>query len=199
MRFRNLILEDGRRRDVIRAVVKDIIKLYKDEDEGEFYLPNYYDEENDFYEFPNLGETFVVEVVLEQNEDLESFKVNANYYHNEDIIEVTIEYNPNNKTRMTYDLVGELNEVIAHEIRHIDQKVKGTFNLDGPEEEDPHKYYTQPHELDAQVFGFKRLAKITKTPMDVVVKRWFKTHGDVHRLTDEQAQDVISKILNYKK
>ena len=102
-----------------------------------------------------------MEVVLEQNEDLESFKVNANYYHNEDIIEVTIEYNPNNKTRMTYDLVGELNEVIAHEIRHIDQKVKGTFNLDGPEEKDPYKYYTQPHELDAQVFGFKRLAKIT--------------------------------------
>jgi len=199
MRFRNLILEDGRRRDVIRAVVKDIIKLYKDEDEGEFYLPNYYDDEKDFYEFLNLGEAFVVEVVLEENEDLESFKVNANYYYNEDIIEVAIEYNPNNKTRMTYDLVGELNEVISHEIRHIDQKVKGTFDLDVPEEKDPYKYYTQPHELDAQVFGFKRLAKITKTPMDVVVKRWFKTHGDVHRLTNEQAQDVISKILNYRK
>lgn len=199
MRFRNLILEDGRRRDVIRAVVKDIIKLYKDEDEGEFYLPNYYDDENDFYEFLKLGETFVVEVVLEQNEDLESFKVNADYYQNDDIIGVTIEYNPNNKTRMTYDLVGELNEVISHEIRHINQKVKGTFDLDVPEEKDPYKYYIQPHELDAQVFGFKRLAKITKTPIDVVVKRWFKTHGDVHRLTDEQAQDVISKILNYKK
>lgn len=199
MRFKNLILEDGRRRDVIRAVVKDIIKLYKDEDEGEFYLPNYYNDENDFYEFPNLGEFFVVEVVLEQNEDLESFKVNAGYYHNEDLIELTIEYNPNNKTRITYDLVGELNEVISHEIRHLDQKVKGTFDLDVPEEKDPYKYYTQPHELDAQVFGFKRLSKITRTPIDVVVKRWFKTHGDIHRLTNEQAQDVISKLLNYKK
>jgi len=198
MKFRNLILEDGRRRDVIRAVVKDIIKLYKEEDEGEFHLPNYYDEENDFYEFPNLGEAFLIEVILEQNEDLESFKVNADYYHNDDIIEVTIEYNPNNKTRITYDLVGELNEVIAHEIRHIDQKVKGTFDLNVDDVEDPYEYYTQPHELDAQVFGFKRLSKITKTPIDVVVKRWFKTHKDVHRLTDEQATDVISKILNYK-
>jgi len=198
MKFRNLILEDGRRRDVIRAVVKDIIKLYKEEDEGEFHLPNYYDEENDFYEFPNLGEAFLIEVILEQNEDLESFKVNADYYHNEGIIEVTIEYNPNNKTRITYDLVGELNEVIAHEIRHIDQKVKGTFDLNVDDVEDPYEYYTQPHELDAQVFGFKRLSKITKTPIDVVVKRWFKTHKDVHRLTDEQATDVISKILNYK-
>jgi len=198
MKFRNLILEDGRRRDVIRAVVKDIIKLYKEEDEGEFHLPNYYDEENDYYEFPNLGEAFLIEVILEQNEDLESFKVNADYYHNEGIIEVTIEYNPNNKTRITYDLVGELNEVIAHEIRHIDQKVKGTFDLNVDDVEDPYEYYTQPHELDAQVFGFKRLSKITKTPIDVVVKRWFKTHKDVHRLTDEQATDVISKILNYK-
>ena len=58
MGFKNLILEDGRRRDVIRTVVKDIIKLYKDEDEGEFYLPNYYDDTNDFYGFPNFGETF---------------------------------------------------------------------------------------------------------------------------------------------
>jgi len=198
MKFRNLILEDGRRRDVIRVVVKDIIKLFKEEDEGEFHLPNYYDEENDYYEFPNLGEVFLIEVILEQNEDLESFKVNADYYHNDDIIEVTIEYNPNNKTRITYDLVGELNEVIAHEIRHIEQKVKGTFDLGGDDVEDPYEYYTQPHELDAQVFGFKRLSKITKTPMDVVVKRWFKTHKDVHRLTDEQATDVISKILNYK-
>jgi hypothetical protein len=199
MKFKDLILEDGRRKEIIRTLVKDIIELYKKEDDGEFYLPDYKDEDKDFYEFPNFGEAFVLEVVLEPNESLESFKVDANYYKEDGVIELVIEYNPNNKTRMTYDLVGELNEIIAHEIRHINQKIKGTFDLSGPEEEDPYKYYIQPHELDAQVFGFTRLSKITKAPMDVVVKRWFKTHGDVHRLTNEQAQDVISKILNYRK
>jgi len=196
MDYRGLLLEDGRRREIIRTIVRDIIKVYKEEDDGEFYLPNYVDDEKDFYEFNNFGSELIVELVLQPNEDIESFKVDGNFYKDDDIIELILEYNPNNKTKITYDLIGELNEVIAHEIRHVDQKDKGTYDLDGPEEKDPYKYYTQPHEIDAQVFGFKRLSKITKTPFDVVVKRWFNTHKDVHRLDDKQVRDVMSKILN---
>jgi hypothetical protein len=196
MNYKELLLEDGRRRDIIRTIVRDVIKIYKEEDDGEFYLPNYVDDEKDFYEFNNFGSELVVELVLQPNEDVESFKVDGNFYKDDDIIELILEYNPNNKTKMTYDLIGELNEVIAHEIRHVDQKDKGTYDLSGPEEKDPYKYYTQPHEIDAQVFGFKRLSKITKTPFDVVVKRWFNTHKDVHRLDDKQVRDVMSKILN---
>lgn len=196
MNYKGLLLEDGRRREIIRTIVRDIIKVYKEEDDGEFYLPNYVDDEKDFYEFNNFGSELVVELVLQPNEDVESFKVDGNFYKDDDIIEIILEYNPNNKIKITYDLIGELNEVIAHEIRHVDQKDKGTYDLSGPEEKDPYKYYTQPHEIDAQVFGFKRLSKITKTPFDVVVKRWFNTHKDVHRLDDKQVRDVMSKILN---
>jgi len=196
MNYRELLLEDGRRREIIRTVVRDIIKVYKEEDDGEFYLPNYIDDEKDFYEFNNFGSEFIVELVLQPNENVESFKVDGNFYKDDDIIELILEYNPSNKTKITYDLIGELNEVIAHEIRHIDQRDKGTYDLSGPEEKDPYKYYTQPHEIDAQVFGFKRLSKITKTPFDVVVKRWFNTHKDVHKLNDKEVIDVMSKILN---
>jgi hypothetical protein len=196
MNYRELLLEDGRRREIIRTVVRDIIKVYKEEDDGEFYLPNYIDDEKDFYEFNNFGSEFIVELVLQPNENVESFKVDGNFYKDDDIIELILEYNPSNKTKITYDLIGELNEVIAHEIRHIDQRDKGTHDLSGPEEKDPYKYYTQPHEIDAQVFGFKRLSKITKTPFDVVVKRWFNTHKDVHKLNDKEVIDVMSKILN---
>jgi len=196
MNYRELLLEDGRRREIIRTVVRDIIKVYKEEDDGEFYLPNYIDDEKDFYEFNNFGSEFIVELVLQPNENIESFKVDGNFYKDDDIIELILEYNPSNKTKITYDLIGELNEVIAHEIRHIDQRDKGTHDLSGPEEKDPYKYYTQPHEIDAQVFGFKRLSKITKTPFDVVVKRWFNTHKDVHKLNDKEVIDVMSKILN---
>lgn len=196
MNYKELLLEDGRRREIIRTVVRDIIKVYKEEDDGEFYLPNYIDDEKDFYEFNNFGSEFIVELVLQPNENVESFKVDGNFYKDDDIIELILEYNPSNKTKITYDLIGELNEVIAHEIRHIDQRDKGTHDLSGPEEKDPYKYYTQPHEIDAQVFGFKRLSKITKTPFDVVVKRWFNTHKDVHKLNDKEVIDVMSKILN---
>jgi len=192
-----LLLEDNRRRDIIRNIIRDIIKVYKVEDEGEFYLPMYINDEVDFYDFPGT-EGLVVVLEVEMNEGVESFRVDANFYRNDGIIEIIIEYNPEIKEKIMYDLIGELNELVAHEVRHIDQRTKGTYNLDVPEEKDPYKYYIQPHEIDAQVFGFKRLAKITKTPFDTVVKRWFKTHKDLHQLTDQEEQDVISKILNHK-
>lgn len=199
MNLKKILLEDGRRREIIRTLVRDIIKVYKSEDEGEFYLPNYIDEENDFYNFPSINYDFVIELILKTDETIEGFKVDANFYREDYIISVEIDYNPEIKKTLTYDLVGELNEILAHEIRHIDQMIKGTHDLDVPEEEDPYKYYTQDHELDAQVFGFKRLSKITNTPFDVVVKRWFQTHKDVHRLNDEETKSVVNKILNYKK
>ena len=37
-------------------------------------------------------------------------------------------------------------------------------------ESDPIKYYTQPHELDAQVYGFKRLSKLRNKPFEQVVR-----------------------------
>jgi len=196
MKSKFVILEDGRQRNVIRTFVRDIIIVFKDEEDGEFYLPNYIDDSREIYNFPGVGVDIAIELVIEVNENIETFKVDANYFRDDEIIQIIIEYNPKNKKTLLYDLVGELNEVIAHELRHTQQKRKGTFNLDVPEETDPFKYYTQEHELDAQRFGFKRLAKITKTPFDVIVKRWFQTHKDVHNLNDEQVKEVISKILN---
>jgi hypothetical protein len=192
-----LLLEDNRRRDIIRNIIRDIVKVYKAEDEGEFYLPMYINDEVDFYNFPGTDGLAVV-LETEMSEDVETFKVDANFYRNDGIIEIIVEYNPEIKEKIMYDLIGELNELVAHEVRHIDQRTKGTYDLDIPEEKDPYKYYIQPHEIDAQVFGFKRLSRLTKTPFDVVVKRWFKTHKDLHQLTDQEVQDVIARILNHK-
>jgi F0F1-type ATP synthase gamma subunit len=61
------------------------------------------------------------------------------------------------------------------------------------------KYYTKPHELDAQIFGFKRISKLTKTPFDVVVKRWFNTHHNLHQMDDKDVKYVIKKIMDFKK
>jgi hypothetical protein len=194
----NLLLENKKRRNVIRTLVKDIITVFKGEDEGEYYLPNYLDNE-DFYNFLDFNHDLTVELNLVEDESLDSFKLDAWLWGNEDVIEVVITYNPNIKNNITFKLIGELNEVIGHEIRHIDQKYRNLFDINVPEEKDPYKYYTQPHEIDAQVFGFKRLSKLTKRPFEVVVKEWFDTHEDVHKLSADEVNDVISKLLNYKK
>jgi hypothetical protein len=190
------LFEDGRKREVTRTIVRDIVQVFKDEDEGEYYLPNYVNDEHDFYNFAGLDMDLAIELVITPKEDIPNFKVDANYFRDDDIIQIEIEYNTKNKKKLLYDLVGELNEVIAHEIKHVNQNITGSHDLNVPEPSDPYEYYTQEHELDAQKAGFRRLAKLTKTPMDVVVKRWFKTHKDIHGLTEKESMDVISKILN---
>ena len=61
--------------------------------------------------------------------DVDDFIVDGNYWGSDDIMEIIIDYNPDVKSKILYDLVGELNQVVAHEIRHIDQRNKKTFNL----------------------------------------------------------------------
>ena len=85
---------------------------------------------------------------------------------------------------------------IHYALRYIDKHIE--FDFDGEEEEDPVKYYTDPKELDAQVFGFKRMSKLTGKPFEEVVKNWFKTHMDFHHMNDDQVEYVIGKIMEYK-
>lgn len=195
----DLIVEDSRRRDIIRQIIKDIITIYKSEDEGEYYLPDEVDENRDFYIFSDTGAKVKVELTIQENPNRETFKIDASYYRRENIIEVIIDYNPEKKEKIIYDLIGQLNELIAHEIRHVDQKHKGIYNLEIDEPEDPYEYYTQPHELDAQYFGFKRMSKMTKKPMEVLVRQWFENNYDLHQLEGQQKEDVINKILNFRK
>jgi hypothetical protein len=198
MKIKILTEMDNRRRNVIRTLVRDIIKLYKIEEEGEFYLPNYIDENEDFYNFPGFSHDIVLQVSLEIDDNVEDYKLNGDYWRDEDIIEINIKYNPNVKEQITYDLVGDLNELIGHEIRHIDQKTKSLYNLYTDEPDNPFEYYMQPHEIDAQVFGFKRLERLSKKPFESLVRRWFERNKDIHQLTDSEVEIVINEILKHK-
>lgn len=191
-------MEDNRRREVIRKIVKDLIIVFKDNEEGDFYLPEYFEDRIMVYDFPGLNESLTIEFKMSINESIDNFIVDANYYGEEDIIEINLEYNPKNKRVMAYDLIGELNEIVAHEIRHVDQQNKGMFDLNKKDETDPYKYYLQPHEMDAQIFGFNRLSKLTRKPFEEIVRNWYKTHKDLHRLTDSQSEKIINKLLMMK-
>ena len=183
-------------RQPIREIVKSIVKLFKENDEGEFVLPEDLGDEEMVYAFKKIKTNFTVELVIEQNPYIKGFFVDGNLWRDDDTIEIIIEYNPEDKRKILYDLVGKVNEVLAHEIRHIIQGEKGMFDLDVPEEEDPYKYYTQPHELDALNYGFKRLSRITKKPLEVVVNDWFNTNKDIHRMNDNEVNKVVQKILD---
>jgi hypothetical protein len=198
LKIRSLLKEDNNKREEIRTIVRDIITIFKNNDEGDFYLPEDVNDE-EFYDFKKINATLTIELTITIDDEIDGFEVNADWISEDDVIELSIIYNPENKNRLLYDLSGELNEIIAHEIRHIHQEVTGSYNTKVRKSIQGKKYYTQPHELDAQIFGFKRISKLTKTPFDIVVKRWFNTHKNLHQLDDKDVKYVIDKIMEFKK
>ena len=183
----------------LEKLLETLFQSLKKNDEGDFYLPEEITDEH-FYDFDKIDALLTIELKITINDEIDTFEVDADWVLEDDVIVLTIEYNSENKKRLLYDLIGELNEIIAHEIRHIDQDTTGSYNTKVSKLlKTEKKYYTKPHELDAQIFGFKRISKLTKTPFDVVVKRWFNTHHNLHQMDDKDVKYVIKKIMNFKK
>ena len=192
------IQEQKMTRYAIRSVVKDIVKVLKTNEEGEYTLPD-----NDYgggYEFNRFPVEFSVDLYVSHDDSFNGYKLDAQYSQEDEVVEIGIVYNPSDLKTSLYDIVGELNEVLAHELEHSLQGYRGDFDRDYTEEEtDSLKYYLQSHEIPAQVAGFKRLSKLRKVPFEVVVRNWFKTHGEFHNLNNEEQEIVINKLLEYKK
>ena len=200
---KSLILEKSEQTQLIRQIVRDIIKIYKSNDDGEFYLPEDLDDEKMEYRSPKNSVS--VELTLEMSDTVDDYMSTAFFVRDENIIEIKIVYNPKNKRKITYDLIGELNEIIAHELRHLYQRDTGLFDFgdeddnDDDEEEElpPFEYYSQPEEIDAQVYGFRRMKKVTRRPFEELVRNWFRTHKEIHQLDKKEQEKIIKMILDY--
>ena len=188
----NLIVE-SRYDNVVRTLIKDIVSFYKYQRDGEFVLPEDLNGK-EFYNFPGIKNSFVIELNLELDENVETVEVDGAYYREEDVIEITIVSNPEIGFKNLEELIGELNETIRHELEHVYQYQKG-FEFPKREPKSPIKYYTQPHELEAQVAGFKRIAKLKKLPLIQVIRNWFNKNQIRHRLSPKEVETVIKKII----
>ena len=195
------LLEKSKKASHIREMVRDIITIFKKEDKGEFYLPEEFDEERPYYELPSS--VIALELIIETSNEVENYFTNANFYKDEDVIVVKIIYNPNKKNNIIYNLIAELNEVIAHELRHQYQRDTGLFDLDktnsNDDEEEGFEYYSRPEEIDSQVDGFKRMREVTKKPFEELVKNWFKTHKEIHQMNSDDSDKIIKMIIDYYK
>jgi len=190
-------IQEQMTRYAIRNVVKDIVKILKTNEEGEHILPD-----NDYgggYKFEKFPVEFSVDLYVSHDNSFNGYKLNAQYSQEDDTVEISIVYNPSDLKTSLYEIVGELNEVLAHELEHSLQGYRGEFDMDDEEETDSLKYYLQAHEIPAQVSGFKRLSKLRKVPFETVVRNWFKTHGEFHQLNNDEQEIVINKLLEYKK
>ena len=86
-------------------------------------------------------------------------------------------------------------ELITHEIKHLEQNERGyKFPKKSPKKS--LKYYTQPHEIEAQVAGFKKRAQKQRRQFADVVDDWFDNNRHKHGLTDDEIEIVVDKILD---
>lgn len=178
-------------RNAVRTTVKDILNVIKNNEPGEFYLPG---EDGEEYSFTNLPFTYSVELYVEIDENIDGYQLNGSFSSESDVVEIDIKFNPKTLRKNIYNIIGELNDIVAHELEHGFQYVnEGKVYQDPPSES--LGYYTQPDEIKAQRVGFRRMAKLRKLPFNGVVSEWFETHRDIHGLTENEQEIVINEIL----
>jgi hypothetical protein len=181
-------------RNAVRTTVKDILNVIKNKRAGEFYLPG---EDGEEYSFSNLPFNYSVNLFIEIDDNIDGYKLNGNYSSEDDVIGILIKFNPKTLRKNAYDIIGELNDIVAHELEHGFQYITESKVYEEPPT-DSLSYYTQPDEVKAQRVGFRRVAKLRKLPFNNVVKDWFEDHKEIHGLSEDECEKVINVIINGK-
>jgi hypothetical protein len=187
------VINEGRYDGITRQIVRDILSVVKYQKEGEYVLPE--DVREDMvYILPQHHSPFSIELSLEISDNVDTIEVDGEYYPDEDIISITIVSNPNLNREILEELHYELNELIRHEIEHIIQLQRGD-EIPENEPEESLDYYTQKHELEAQLTGFKRRAKKERKPLGVVIRNWFNKNQSKHQLSPKEVEVLIKRLL----
>ena len=187
------LLVEGQLDKTTRKLVQDIIEFFKYQREGEFGLPEDTSNDEMVYELPGFN-NFSIFLDLQLSDDVDTVDVDGDLYYDDDLLYITIISNPDTGYNILDELTKELNEVIRHELEHIRQHEQG-YNFPKKEPKSPEKYYTQPHELEAQRAGFRKRAKSEKADFETLVRDWFKKNPHKHNLKHGQQEKVIQQII----
>ena len=114
-----------------------------------------------------------------------------------DTISIVIIINPEHYPSLMYDLMADINDLVAHEIEHIfqenymrpDSEMHHSYGEEQPSGKD---YYKQSHEIPAELKGIIRVAKLRNQPIKQVIGDWFKRSQYAHKLNDKDSLELIS-------
>jgi len=188
----------------VREIVRTLTFLIKDKKLGTTNLPEEITNGEEFeYDFKNIP-PFSIEFNLDMNVNLKDDYIISSYTVDDGytiIIDLII--NPKSFPQSLYDIIADLNDNVAHEIEHIYQE-----DWKRPEEErDPYigrederpegkEYYMQPHEIPAELRGFKRVNKLRNEPIEKTIKDWFNRNRSVHNLEDLDIEELTDYLTN---
>ena len=196
----------------VRKIVRQIINIIKSGNYGNYNLPEDVTTSNELeYNFDAESEKFglsrsygippfSIELKYDVNNGMnEPYMVNAALMDDDETIGMIIIINPNHYPQLMYDLVADVNDLVAHEIEHIfqvnglrpdDEVSNGDEDLSGPE------YYMQSHEVPAELEGLKRIAKLRNQSIEQVMREWFKRNKYAHQMEDDDVEKVINYLLS---
>jgi len=194
MKLNESLIKEARFDNAVRTVVQDVIAFFKHQREGDFGLPEDLRDDELTYKFPDMETEFSIFLDLQLDDTVQGVDVDADYYRDDDLIYLTIISNPKDGYTNLKELTSELNEILRHEFEHIKQFEQG-YKFPKKEPTDPYKYYTQPHELEAQRAGFRRRAKGERVDFETLVRNWFAKNPHKHNLNPDQQEKVIQKII----
>jgi hypothetical protein len=199
----------------IRMIVRDITNIIKSKEYGSYNLPEdvssshnlEYDFDSDYKKF-NISRAynippFSIELTYDANFNMdEPYMLNAALLDDNETIGMVIIINPEHFPQLMYDLIADVNDLVAHEIEHIFQEYgmrpedESNYKLDGDEETKGIDYYTQKHEIPAQLKGIIRVAKLRKQPIEQVIMDWFKRSKYAHQLNDDEVIYMVDFLSN---
>jgi len=186
----------------VRTVVKDLLKFIKLEEEGNWYLPEEVNETDMEYDFPKIP-LFSVEFTIEYNDDLPKPYLVDGSKTDGDVIEIILVINPKFYPHSLYDMLADLNDLVAHELEHVMQdnylRPEEEMSPEDPDYEKPtdKTYYLQPHEIPAELKGFRRIVKLRKQKPEQVIRDWFNRTKEIHQLDDNDITELVD-ILTQK-
>ena len=184
----------------VREIVRSLTNIIKTRETRTYYLPEEITDGEKFeYEFKNIPE-FSVELNYDMDAMLEDdYKIDGKTVDDGFTIQIDLVINPNFFPAVMYDVIGDLNDIVAHELEHVYQEawrrpkdeISNGDNVTGKE------YYKQPHEVPAELAGFRRVNKLRKEPIEKTIRDWFERNRNVHNLEDEDI-DELTEFLTQK-
>ena len=190
----------------VREIVRTLTNIIKTKETRTYYLSEELSDDGDVFEynFKNVPE-FSIEFNYDLDPRLENhYIIDGKTVDEGYTIEVSLIINPNSLPNVMYDVIADLNDIVSHEIEHIYQISWRTKDeqdpYEGRENERPtgKDYYKQPHEIPAELVGFRRVNKLRKKePIEKTIKDWFIRNRNVHNLNDEDIKE-LTEFLTQK-
>ena len=126
---------------------------------------------------------------------LKPFDVEGEWDDDFDVIRFMITIDKDADLSMMYDFIGELNDVVTHELEHVNQTKKG-YEFPEKDYKQAKRYYLQQHEIEAQVKGFKRKAKLQGRNIEEVIREYFQRRHFKKSLIDLFVERLMNHYVN---